>query len=363
MAKPVLGIMTLYLKNNDISREERQYFKKLIVRGKTMGLNVFVFTPDDVDSAGQHVNAHQYNKSSGKWNRTRIPLPSLIYDRCRFQPTSRYQRYIQFRSRFQQLTYLNGPPVNKWAVYELLSDHPHISPYLPNTVLFSRKKDISPLIKKYRVVYCKPINGTGGRGILRIERMNHNEFLIEGRDNYRRIIPPQKASTSQFVKKLAAWSAANPYIVQQGIDLELPDGRVHDFRVLIQKNGKGQWSITGCAGRIGPNRSITSNLHGGGTAVPMLRLLQRNFSDDKIKQIGRTVYQLSHQVANRLEDAFGRLCELGLDIAVDLAGNVWLLEVNPKPAREVFARIGNKDAYNKAISRPLEFALWLSEQK
>ncbi|MNN95053.1 Endospore coat-associated protein YheD [compost metagenome] len=57
------------------------------------------------------------------------------------------------------------------------------------------------------------------------------------------------------------------------------------------------------------------------------------------------------------------MCELALDIAIDERGKVWLLEINPKPAREVFARIGNKDIYQKAIERPLEYALYLYKRQ
>ncbi|MNC74339.1 Endospore coat-associated protein YheD [compost metagenome] len=57
------------------------------------------------------------------------------------------------------------------------------------------------------------------------------------------------------------------------------------------------------------------------------------------------------------------MCELALDIAIDERGKVWLLEINPKPAREVFARIGNKGMYQKAIERPLEYALYLYKRQ
>lgn len=36
-----------------------------------------------------------------------------------------------------------------------------------------------------------------------------------------------------------------------------------------------------------------------------------------------------------------------------------MLEVNPKPAREVFSRIGEKETYRRSIAKPMEYALWV----
>ncbi|MNO08232.1 hypothetical protein D3C81_2307830 [compost metagenome] len=40
-----------------------------------------------------------------------------------------------------------------------------------------------------------------------------------------------------------------------------------------------------------------------------------------------------------------------------------MLEVNPKPAREVFARSGDNSTYRKALVRPLEYAMWVYKNK
>ncbi|MNU00093.1 Endospore coat-associated protein YheD [compost metagenome] len=69
--------------------------------------------------------------------------------------------------------------------------------------------------------------------------------------------------------------------------------------------------------------------------------------------------RLARYTVSFLERQFGSLCELALDIAIDESGRVWLLEINPKPAREVFSRTGEMGIYQRAISRPLEYALYL----
>jgi hypothetical protein len=150
------------------------------------------------------------------------------------------------------------------------------------------------------------------------------------------------------------------YLVQKGIQLQLPNGRVHDYRMLVQKNGEGEWELTGCAGRMGAEKSVTSNLHGGGQAIAMQRLMKQWIPEEELREeVTATAAKFGIDVASFLEDTYGDLCELALDLAIDKSGQIYLLEVNPKPAREVFARIGERNIYYKAITQPLEYALWV----
>ena len=196
---------------------------------------------------------------------------------------------------------------------------------------------------------------------MRVEKLRSNNLsvYVQGRDHQRRIITPQKMTWAQLSAKLQSWNAKGRYIVQQGISLKLHNGRVHDYRMLVQKNGEGEWKVTGCAGRVGASGSITSNLHGGGEAVKMDSLLLSWLdSEIKVQQVKEQADTLGVSVASFLEEKYGALCELALDLAIDREGDIWLLEVNPKPSREVFARIGDRDTYRAAISRPIEYANW-----
>lgn len=47
MPVPVLGIMTLYL-NDRKYLEEKPVYQKMIIEGRKLGLDVYVFTPMDV---------------------------------------------------------------------------------------------------------------------------------------------------------------------------------------------------------------------------------------------------------------------------------------------------------------------------
>ncbi|WP_052476012.1 YheC/YheD family endospore coat-associated protein [Cohnella kolymensis] len=364
MSKPVVGILTLYL-NDRKALEERPIYEKMITAGARMGMKIFVYTPEDVAEDDQRIRALIYKPAAKRWTKRWVRPPEIIYDRCRYQKSRRFEQLLAYRKRNSHLTFLNRPLRNKWTVHRTLADVSALRSHLPETRLFQSPDDVKSLLKKFVTVYLKPINGTGGRGILRIDRQKDGTLLLQGRNHSRSIVQPRRISRSSLAIVLGAWDMhGDHYIVQQGLNIKLPNGRIHDYRMLVQKNGSGEWEVTGCAGRVGPLRSVTSNLHGGGAAVPMNNLLRQWIeSEETINEIRTKAESFGVKVARHLESSYGALCELALDLAIDRKGRIWLIEVNPKPAREVFIRAGESEVYQKAILRPIEYALWVHRQQ
>ncbi|WP_054939848.1 YheC/YheD family protein [Paenibacillus ihuae] len=365
MPEPVLGILTLYL-NEAKQLEERSVYRRMIIEGKKIGLDVFVFTPADVNAGKELIHAMVYDPSSGKWSRKWRPFPHMIYDRCRIQRSSRFEQLLRFRSRYNHLTFLNRPLRNKWTIHQTFSQKSRFRQHMPETLLYQSSADLQRMLKISPVVYVKPINGTGGRGILRIERLKEGKSLydIQGRRQNRQIISPRKVTLPRLESIVRQWCLGGRFLVQQGIPLRLPGGRFHDYRMLVQKNGQGEWELTGMAGRVGAARSVTSNLHGGGHAVRAEVLLKEWLgSEEKAAKAMKSAENLGLEAAAFLEESFGALCELALDLAIDRQGRIFVLEVNPKPAREVFARTGDSGTYRKALLRPLEYAMWVYKNK
>nr|WP_154118189.1 YheC/YheD family protein [Paenibacillus monticola] len=355
----------MYL-NNAKQLEEQSVYRRMIIEGHRMGLDVFVFTPADVHTSKEQIHALVYDPNTGKWSRKWRAFPNMIYDRCRIQRSERFQQLLRFRSRYNHLTFLNRPLRNKWTVHQTFSQKPRFRQHLPETLLYNSSADLLKMLKQHQVIYLKPANGTGGRGILRIERLKgtRSVFDIQGRRLDRRIITPRKVSQSRLEGIVRQWCIGGRFLVQQGIPLRLSSGRFHDYRMLVQKNGNGVWELTGMAGRVGAARSVTSNLHGGGHAVRAEILLKQWLgSEEKTEKVMKTAEKLGLEAAAFLEDSFGALCELALDLAIDREGSIYVLEVNPKPAREVFARSGDSSTYRKALVRPLEYALWMYKNK
>lgn len=357
MPRLILGILTLYLNDAGLL-EERKIYEHMTIEGDKLDMQVIVFTPSDVQVNEKRVKAHIFNTKSKKWTRQWTSIPQLVFDRCRIQKSYRMKELRNFKSTFKHIHYLNRPLGNKWTVHQKLLSSPYFEKYLPHTIKYTKNSDLIQMLKKYRFVYVKPVNGTGGRGILRIERQAGDSVKIEGRDHDRRIISPRTISSVTLKEFISKWNVTSTsYLVQQGIPLMLSNGRVHDYRILVQKDGSGNWGVTGGAGRIGAARSITANLHGGGSAVAMTKLMQHFVNPDvNYVSVQEEIQTLAIKLADFLESEGYQLCEIAIDIAIDTNGGIWIIELNPKPSREVFREIGELDRYLESIRRPLEFA-------
>ncbi|WP_211746803.1 YheC/YheD family protein [Paenibacillus sp. Marseille-Q4541] len=365
MPSPVLGILTLYLNENKYL-EEKKIYEKMIEEGEKLGIDVYVFTPSEVNSSKEMIYALMYLPEQKRWIQKWRPFPDLIFDRCRIQRGERFQELLRFRRKYAHLLFLNRPLRNKWTIHQVLNKKAMFRPFLLDTKMYQNSTDVKTMLKSHKLIYMKPINGTGGRGILRIERVakDPNTLLIQGRDQDRNIISPKRIRSENLSTFLKNCHMGSRYIIQEGVQLKLPNGRVHDYRMLVQKNKNGEWEFTGCAGRIGAERSVTSNLHGGGIAAEMNDLLSKWIADpEKRNDVRDTAKEFGVEVAKYLEKTYGVLCELALDLAIDKNGRIFLIEVNPKPAREVFAKIGQDEVYHQAIIKPLEYSLWLYKQK
>ena len=253
MPTPTLGVMTLYLDGGRI--EELSYFRKLSHTADKIGLELFVFTPEDVTSDGKQLRAWVYNKELNKWERKLSDFPDIVYDRCRYQRNYRFPLLRKFRAEHPDLLYMSRPLVHKWSMHQNLSRNRRLKAYLPETAQYQNPSDILHMLDHHGLVYVKPIDGTGGRGILRIERLENGNLRVQGREKSRKIIAPFTVSRTQLGTRLGRWKLYPRYLVQQGIRIALKDGRIHDFRLLVQKDGTGQWKVTGSAGRIGARRS------------------------------------------------------------------------------------------------------------
>ncbi|AMA73990.1 YheC/YheD family protein [Aneurinibacillus thermoaerophilus] len=351
--KLLIGVLTY---RNGAFIAGKTYLTRLALVAETYGCELVVYSPADICEEKNIVRGFAYDKKEKKWEAKKTRTPDIVYDRFSNMTPEIFKKYAAYRNK-SRLVYLNSRFAHKWNAHQFFSGHSDIAPHLPETMRVQQGA-LGKLIRKYPVLYAKPVNGSGGKGIIRIQR-KHEIFEMVGRDKTGCIIRNTIRSLPAAERYLLLWCQrqGRTFILQQGLDLALLPGFICDSRVLVQKNEVGQWIITGIVGKQSPQQLITSNLQSGGRAVPIKNLLTLRFSPEETESILQGIKQVSLLLPQHIESKFGSFIEFGIDIGIDTKGQIWIIEVNTKPNRELFRLAGLIETYKKAVEMPIRAAI------
>ncbi|UUZ80594.1 YheC/YheD family protein [Paenibacillus sp. P26] len=376
-----LGIMTTRA-DDDPPFGDRDFFRRLCLAGRRAGLTVYVFTPQAVDWTLLRVSGYAYETEEGRWVQRSFPPPTLVYDRC-FCSTRR--EYAEYREALQRSARI-GPHAASQPRPEGQSRSaappragPRFAPYLPRTEVLRGMHTLAAWLRHRREAVLKPQGGSQGRGVLLLRRSGgpggeaaggrvpgpgtvkaaEAAFTVRGRDARNRPVARGFADAGALMRWLRGFVAQRPYLLQEYLQLQSKSGSAYDVRALVQKDGTGRWRLTGMAVRQGQGGDLTSNLHGGGSALPAADFLAREFGEGKAEALLRELKRLSELLPEALESSHGRLAELGIDYGIDTSGNIWIIEVNSKPGRSIFTYLQDDRARKAAIVNPIRYAGFL----
>ncbi len=361
----LLGVMVSQT-NGQPPLKVRHFYRHLCLAGAKIGVTVFIFSPDDIDWQALMVQGYCYCGVSGEWSVRRFPLPPLIYDRSFYgdrKKRARHRAAIAALKKTVNVRFLGNGLDGKWNVQQALMRCPALRPHLPHTVLYRGGKSLLRWLKTFGEAVMKPQYGSHGKGFLHIALVNGRRFRVQGRDRDNGVIDLAFAEPFPFLQWIEHFTGGRKYIIQEHLSLRTETGDAFDIRSLMQKNGSGNWQLTGMAVRLGAKGSVTANLHGGGRAVDVGLFLRELVGDPKSRELIRALLTLSRQIPPQLETHYGRLSELGIDFGIDRQGKVWILEVNSKPGRAVFRHTGNKSAERASVSNPVRYARYILERQ
>lgn len=353
---PVVGIMARAGK--DRSRPlggQSRYFEKMIMTAKKIGEICYGFDIKNIDWNKNVV--YGYTHTGNRWIKGKFPLPDVVYPR-----DMGYSSYtLKARNLLAErgCKFLNPALIGKWQTYQIISENPELCLYLPDTALVTSFNYVDQVIRKYHSVYMKPVNGSKGRNIIKVikkDGLYRYQYQLRSK-NHR----GTARNINKLKQSLKPIMGNRKYIIQRQINLLRSHGNILDVRVMVQKDHTGNWSITGKACRIGQNGSITSNLATGGRASKLETILAQQFPNIEDREIIQNeVNSLAVKSARALEVSVGDIGELGIDIGIDTAGQVWFIEANLKPARQVFILIKDYEARRKSIEKPLLYSRYLA---
>ncbi|OPH46823.1 endospore coat-associated protein [Paenibacillus ferrarius] len=362
--KPTLGILTVK-DSNRVFRGNLHNFLDLIQTGERLGVDVYVVTTKDFNLTGPEIYGYRYHNQTKKWSRELVPAPQVVYNRIPYRKMEMkpdVQQTIQACNRSSSVQLFNSSFFNKWTLFSWLNNAKESKTYMPDTLQLSEAKDLSQLLRKHAVLYLKPVKGKAGRGIMRIERVTtkneQNQYRLSRQED-KKMIYSYHESTDDLWQEWNKHRGTHDYIVQQGIALTRYKQRAYDLRALIQKTGKGVWSVSGIGARVAGKASITTHVPRGGSIDEPLKLLTSAFGAKEAKNILLRVRKAAVTLAKQIEKSSGnQLGEMSMDIGVDTTGHIWFFEANSKPMK-----FDEPNIRQKSLERIIRYSLYLMNNR
>lgn len=311
------------------------FCKELVDISHAQGCFVCFFTPQHIEYSMTRLRAWIYD--AGSWYQTTLPIPDVINNRLlsrKSESQATVQHFMkEAKSRYNTKVF-NEKFLDKTEVFEALKPDSNLTQYLPESHSLRNFNTLKSMCVRYPTVFLKPARGSLGKGIIRISRHSDNSFQAM----HSTVNGTKRQSFNSLTKLYSSLSGkikTNKYQLQQGLTLMENSGRPVDFRALVQKNAAGKWSITSIVARTASTQNFVSNLARGGTLSTVKDAvaksnLSASAKQDLFRKLKHASLDIAQGIENHIPAHFG---ELGVDLAVDQLGHVWLLEVNSKPSK------------------------------
>ncbi|MFC5529601.1 YheC/YheD family protein [Cohnella yongneupensis] len=248
---------------------------------------------------------------------------------------------------------------SKKAKTDALLADPYLQEFVPDTRSFN-EQTVREMLVKYGMIYVKPVKGTYGKGVIRVEyRAGEEEpyFFQSGESKYR------FDSFERMYSKLVSVKRDRAYLSQQGIHLLTYKKRRFDLRVMVQKNPANRWETTGMIGRLSHPRKIVTNYHSGGTPLPVESLLSPSLDSEQVQDLMEKLREHGVKVAGALERKFPRIKEIGVDVALDDKFKPWILEVNTLPDVYLFLKLPKRSVFRRMYAYAVAYGRYAARKR
>lgn len=359
---PYIGIMTNRRPGNlrgfQGLRGRRENYTALSKTARQMGAVAFVFAVEDVDFRRLRVAGYALD-GAGRWVAREYPIPNVVYNRVPDRQSEVSQHVVQAKRRFERLggvSLFNPRFLNKWDLYRILREEEGLLRYIPETRVCTGADAILSMLKKHRMVYLKPKDSFAGQGIMRAE-CSLGKYVLSFKQGGAYRHEPH-SDFAGLARSFAARRRPGTYLVQQGLRLAKFKGAIFDARIIAQKNGQGQWDITGAGVRVAARGGITTHVPNGGHIESMERVISEVFGEgvDVPQGIHRRVRKLALDIAPTIERKYGRVFgELSMDIGITRDGQCYFFEANAKPMK-----FDEPTIRRKSLRRLVEYSRYLA---
>ncbi len=320
--------------------EQTKMFAQLAEYADERGVDVAVLPPGYRRTG----RGWRWNSAAKRWQSADISLPGVVLRRSGIFRNVAPRIVTEDLNYFKAEGCLHTLPLicsNKWVFYRRMSESARLRDHLPGTHFVESKDDVRRLLHQYGDIYVKPLNGARGVSIFRLYLVNQTPIAVwerrvkrGGRSNLLHVeVVERDLPTAADFDKFWRATGFQHCLVQETIRVpRTPEGRPFDFRWLIQCTH--DMEVVARVARIGDVKSVTTNIHTGGRAVPAEQAVAY-VCTDHVDEVIAAVDGVALAVAKRLKRLYGPFAEIGIDLALRNSGEVVLFEVNPTPGRRM----------------------------
>lgn len=313
----------------------------------------YAFARDGIDLEQGRVAGHWLVPGAAvHWEPAELPLPQVVF--------RRFGIALEDAATPLQLAgvqVFNERVFHKWEAHQWLCADPQVRAHLPETTALTGAGSVLAMLERHPVVFVKPFWGSPGARILRV-RCTGGGFRVEepgGAD--------RPAATAAELEAALLGRLPSPGVVQQGLDLYRSGSRLVDFRVVVQKDGGGDWAVSGIVARCGSAEQFLSNMATGGFPLPVADGLALVFGREPAVLFRRQLElgALGVAVGRALDRSGLLLGDLGVDIAYDGQDHPWVIEANNRdPDHNIAWEAGLWPMFYRFRTAPVDYACHLA---
>jgi len=363
--RPLIGILTMD-DPAEMFRGNRNNFIDIIRTGSELGVSVCVVTVKDLKLKHRKMIGYVFDSAKGTWSPQTIGLPHVLYNRIPLRQDEalpEVQQTLQACVRHPHIRMFNPAFFNKWSLFEWLSKGKTTAKYIPTTRKVTTLQEFDSLFKLHSSVYLKPIGGKAGKGIMKADRMSDRlgrkpEYILSVQDTKGSVVY-KYPNISRRWGKIKEETGQEKSFARRATPRARHKKRPFDLRLLVQKNAKGQWDVTGVGARLAGKLSITTHVPRGGSIDDPEKLLASTFGIDGAKKIIQRTRRAALAIARQVEKKSGHMLgEMSMDMGVDIHGGIWFFEANSKPMK-----FDEPHIRKKSLERIVHYSLFLIRAK
>ncbi|SDX51030.1 YheC/YheD family protein [Paenibacillus sp. PDC88] len=301
-----------------------------------------------------------YIHSENTYKLNTIKLPYTIHNRAMYFTTASHHKMAGL---IQQgiLIYNLRNRYKKVQIHRLLSRNSELVPHLPETEP-ATKHSLARMMAKYSDLIIKPSNGSIGSGVMRLtQRSALWQLSFHPKPGKWRQIRFKQGRLPAF---LPARLTRKEHLIQQRIPLATYEDRPFDLRVTVQRGITGEWGVTGMFAKLAASKdAFITNVARGGSAMAVDRIFSSAFPHVAADKLQSRIHHLALTAAHQLSVELPHIADLGIDLGITAAGELYLIECNGRDQRYGFRKAGMPEEWAQSYREPMAYARYLLDQK